>query len=224
MLSKRRIAVLVAGLFVGAQVGVAAVSETSETALPPSAGQEYVEPAPAQAESIAPAPAQAESLPQAESPAQAEYVAPAPALSESTAQVTVAMDEPRGIRGTMASIRARVLVRVGGGAFPVSNSIDDVSMLPAQVAYFDRLEADRIAAGIQWVARGDAFPRSNSADDVSLLPAQIAHFDRTDVRLAAAPRARMALSGIFRPSTPESSNQELTDNTSLRESDTKPKD
>lgn len=202
MLSKRRIAVLIAGLFVGAQVGVAAVSDTSETALPPSAEQEYVEPA----------------------PAQAEYLEPAPAQSESADQVTVTMDEPRGIRATLPSIRANLLVPVGGDAFPASNSIDDVRMLPAQVAYFDRLEADRLAAGTQWVARGDAFPRSNSVDDVSLLPAQIAYFERTDVRLAAAPSERMARSGIFRPSTPESSNQEFTDNTSLREGDPNSKD
>ena len=222
MLSKRRIAVLIAGLFVGAQVGVAAVSDTrDDAALPPSAEQEYMEPAPVQAEYIEPAPAQAESVEPAQ--VQAESVEPAPARSEVT--VTTSRDEPRGIRATLASIRAKILGSAGGDAFPVSNSLDDVKMLPAQVAHFDRLEADRLAAGIQWVANGDAFPRSNSVDDVSLLPAQIAHFERTDVRLAAAPRERMTLRGIFRPSSaPESANQELTDNTSLTESNPESKD
>jgi len=140
-MSQRRIAVLIAGLLAGAQVGGAAINDESN--LPPSAEQEYLEPA----------------------PEQAEYVESAPAQSEPADQVTVT--------GSTSTI----LAPVSGDAFPVSNSPEDMRMLPAQLAYFDRLEADRLAAGIQWVARGDAFPRSNAVEDMSPLPAQIAYFD-----------------------------------------------
>ena len=121
-MSQRRIAVLIAGLLVGAQAGVAAISEESN--LPPSVEQEYLEPAPAQAEYVEPAPAQAEPVDQ--------VAAPGPV-------------EPRETPATQAEARESV--------FP--SSTDEWKMLPAQIAYFDRLEATRLAAGDQTVTSSD---------------------------------------------------------------------
>ena len=194
-MSQRRIAVLIAGLLAGAQVGVAAISDESN--LPPSAEQEYLEPAPAQAEYVEPAPAQAEPVDQ--------VAAPGPV-------------EPRETPATQAEARESV--------FP--SSTDEWKMLPAQIAYFDRLEADRLAAGIQWVARGDAFPRSNSVDDMSLLPAQIAYFDRLEAtRLAAGDQTVTSsdislrgmgekLANLLRPRA-QSADQEIPENVGLVE-------
>ena len=194
MLSKRRIAVLIAGLLVGAQVGVAAISEESN--LPPSAEQEYLEPAPAQAEYVEPAPAQAEPVDQ--------VAAPGPV-------------EPREAPATQAEAR--------GDAFP--SSADEWKMLPAQIAYFDRLEASRRAAGIELVARGDAFP--SSADEWKMLPAQIAYFDRVEAtRLAASNEtvtrsdvsllrgAAEKLANLLRPRA-QSADQEIPENVGLVE-------
>ena len=136
MLSKRRIAVLIAGLLVGAQVGVAAISEESN--LPPSAEQEYLEPAPAQAEYVEPAPAQAEPVD--------PVAAPGPV-------------EPREAPATQAEARESV--------FPFS--ADEWKMLPAQIAYFDRLEATKLAASNQTVTRSDVSLRGAAEKLANLL-------------------------------------------------------
>ena len=191
MLSQRRIAVLIAGLLVGAQVGVAALSEDSDLAA--SAEQEYVEPAPLQAEESAPA--QAEPVDQVAAPGPVEL---------------------RAAPVTQAEARASV--------FPFS--VDDWQMLPAQIAYFDQLEASRRAAGIVWVARGDAFP--SSADEWKLLPAQIAYFDRLEAtKMAASNQTETSsdislrgmaqkLANLLRPRA-QSTDQEIQENVGLVE-------
>ena len=126
MLSKRRIAVLIAGLLVGAQVGVAAISEESN--LPPSAEQEYLEPAPAQAEPVD------------------QVAAPGPV-------------EPRETPATQAEARESV--------FP--SSTDEWKMLPAQIAYFDRVEATRLAASNETVTRSDVSLLRGAAEKLANL-------------------------------------------------------
>ena len=173
MLKRRHIAVLIAGLFVGAQVGLAGVSESTG-----AAEQEYSEPAPVQAEYLEPATAQSEAVDQ-------------------VAVTTSSMEEPRGIGARLAAIGARIFAPpVSGNAFPPSAD-DHLTMLPAQIAYFDRLEASRSAGGNQWVAANAdaAFPRSDG--EFNLLPSVISHFDRLEPsRFATVPQTMSGSSDI----------------------------
>ena len=63
-------------------------------------------------------------------------------------------------------------------------------LLPRQLAYLERLEAQRG----QMIARNDAFPASNSPDDAAPLPAQLAYFERLDQTRIAALQPRQVAS------------------------------
>jgi hypothetical protein len=164
MMSKRRIAVLVAGMLVGAQVGIASMSGPAPSTEP----QESL--------------AQGESAEPTSAPEQAEtQTAPAPeqaAASEQPAIVgTIIPPKPRTLAdATLPELRSDV--------FPPST--DDKPLLPALAAYLDRKAANTLLADAG--APGSPFP--DSAEPGRMLPAQVAYFDRIETERIAAAEAR----------------------------------
>jgi hypothetical protein len=159
-MSQRRIAVVIAGMLVGAQVGIAAIDGSS------SATEEYAASTPVQAEAT-------------EQPAGGEQ---APAGE----QVAGAEQQPAAQIGYVVPAKPRTLA---DAAFPPLRSdvfppsTDDQPLLPALVAYLDRKAAsiELATAG----AVGTVFPPSE--EGAPMLPAQVAYFDRLEAaRLAAA--------------------------------------
>ena len=163
-MSQRRIAVLIAGMLAGAQVGIAAIDGSS------SATEEYAEVAPAQGEAVeqettAEQPPTGEPIPAGESiaaagqqrPIEAGYVIPA---------------RPR----TLADV---TLPPLHSDVFPPST--DDRPLLPALAAYLDRKAASTKLSG----ATPPVFPPSEEGG--RMLPTQVAYFDRIEAaRVAAA--------------------------------------
>ena len=157
-MSQRRIAVLIAGMLAGAQVGIAAIDGTS------SATEEYTEAAPAQAEAV-------------EQETTAEQAA--------TGEPIAAVGQQRPIEtGYVVPARPRTLAddtlpALHSDVFPPST--DDRPLLPALAAYLDRKAATTELAG----ATPPVFPPSE--EGWKLLPAQVAYFDRIEAaRIAAA--------------------------------------
>lgn len=165
MTSKHRIAIAVAGIFLGAQIGMAALSELQETAATEGAEQESV------AESTAP------ELSAAEAPAESEAASP-----ETNPEVPVeqTVEIPQRDLAAEALAEARQVELV----IPTSASESYQPMLPAMIAYFERRGAPQMVAG----STGDVFPASASEAPHQMLPAMIAYFDRREaaVGLAAA--------------------------------------
>lgn len=159
MLYRRGIAVLIAGLLVGTQIGIAAI-DLSETEVEESAEPAYVEPAPSQAE----APPQAELADQgaaANLAPEIGYVLP-PArdnvVSAPRSDVFPRSADELEMLPALAAYLDRkaattVLTGAPGPVFPPS--ADDLPMLPAMVAYFDRLEAARLAGTDQSTTRSE---------------------------------------------------------------------
>jgi hypothetical protein len=145
MLQRRNIAIVIAGLLVGAQI-VGAVTSTSS---PTSEGAEYAEPAPAQAESTEPAAEPASGATVAE---ESGYVIPFTGgmrISVAPSATFPSSGEEQEMLPALAEYfdrRAATTVLAGapGPVFPTSG--EEWTMLPAQVAYFDQLEATRMAA------------------------------------------------------------------------------
>ena len=161
-MSQRRIAVVIAGMLVGAPVGIAAMDgslwPTEEYAKAELARSE------AQAEAVRQA-ASSESMPAGEpiaavgqqQPLEAGYVVPA---------------RPRILPDTTSSPSHSAV-------FPPST--DDRPLLPALAAYLDRKAATTELAG----ATAPVFPPSE--EGWKPLPAQVAYFDRIEAaRMAAA--------------------------------------
>lgn len=162
MMTKRRIAVLIAGMLVGAQVGIASMSAPAESS-------EQQPETPLQAEATEPtgSPDQAESQATAEQAAAPEqqtapetgYIVPAkprtladatfPALHSDTFPPST---DERPLNPYIAAyLDARAANTLLADAGAASSPFPDVAepgerMLPTQVAYFDRLEAERLAA------------------------------------------------------------------------------
>lgn len=163
-MSQRRIAVLIAGMLAGAQVGIAAIDGSS------SATEEYTEAAPAQAEAV-------EQETTAEQAATGE---PMPA-----GEPIAAVGQQRPIEaGYVVPARPRTLAddtlpALHSDVFPPST--DDRPLLPALAAYLDRKAATTELAG----ATPPVFPPSE--EGWTLLPVQVAYFDRIEAaRIAAA--------------------------------------
>jgi hypothetical protein len=161
MMTKRRIAVLIAGMLVGAQVGIASMSGPAESS-------EQQPETPLQAEATEPtgSPDQAESQATAEQAAAPEqqaaetgYILPAkprtladatfPALHSDTFPPST--DERPLNPYVAAYLDARAANTLLADAGAASSPFPDVAepgerMLPTQIAYFDRLEAEQLAA------------------------------------------------------------------------------
>ena len=165
-MSQRRIAVLIAGMLVGAQVGIAAIDG------PSSATEEYAEPAPAQAEAI-------------EQGTATEQVA-AGESAPAGEQLASVGQQPAVEIGYVVPARPRTLADatfppLDSDVFPPST--DDRPLLPALVAYLDRKAANTELASAG--AAGPVFPPSEEGSP--MLPSQVAYFERIEAaRLAAA--------------------------------------
>jgi hypothetical protein len=161
-MSQRRIAVVITGMLVGAQVGIAAMDGSSWPT------EEYAKAELARSEAEAEAVKQAatgEPMPAGEPvatgggqrPIEAGYVVPA---------------RPR-------TVPDEALPALHSDVFPPST--DDRPLLPALAAYLDRKAATTELAG----ATPPVFPPSE--EGWKLLPAQVAYFDRIEAaRMAAA--------------------------------------
>ncbi len=163
MLHRRGIAVLIAGLLVGTQVGIAAI-DLPEAEVEESEELAYVEPAPSQAEAL-PEADQAERADQdatASLAPESGYVlpaAPANLVSAPTSDVFPRSADELEMLPALAAYLDRkaattVLTGAPGPVFP--ESADELPMLPAMVAYFDRLEATRMAGTDQGTTRSEA--------------------------------------------------------------------
>jgi len=87
-------------------------------------------------------------------------------------------------KGIMGWLQARAAT----DAFPKADGPDDVerNMLPAQMAYFNRIDQDRS----QRIARGDVFPSGGSVEDKEPLPAVVAYYDRAEQQRLASTQPR----------------------------------
>jgi hypothetical protein len=163
---KRRIAILVAGIFIGTQAGMAADAVDQEN-LSAAENDQFVMAEPTQNE-----PASFEIV-EVESPLVVAYAEP-----QAVIEPPIAIEPPVVTNLTVINVR--------GDAFPASAEDMVWKPLPAQARYLEER-----AARIQMVVRGDAFPPS--ADDVAgkLLPSQISYFDqkaaRTNVAMYGSP-------------------------------------
>lgn len=156
-MSQRRIAVLIAGMLAGAQVGIAAIDGSS------SATEEYTEAPPVQAETV-------EQETTAEQAAAGEPIA--------------AVGQQRPIEtGYVVPARPRThadatLPPLHSDVFPPST--DDRPLLPVLAAYLDRKAATTELAG----AAPPVFPPSEEGSQ--MLPVQVAYFDRIEAARVAA--------------------------------------
>lgn len=159
MTSKRRIAIAVAGLFLGAQIGMAALSELQETA--GAAGPEQ--------ETVAEQGTGPE-LAASEAPSETE-AASQEAQPEQTAEI------PQRDYFAEALAEARYVELVLPSA-----AYDHPPMLPATLAYLERLETRHLAAG----PVEDVIPASYEPEP--LLPATIAYLEQKEAaaRFAAS--------------------------------------
>ena len=166
MMSKRRIAVLVAGMLVGAQVGIASMTNSA----PGTEPQENL--------------------------AQGEITEPTSAAEQAESQTTPAPEqtaaaEQQPVVGYVIPPKPRTLAdatfpEVRSDVFPPST--DDKPLLPALAAYLDRKAANTLLADAG--APGSPFP--DSAETGRMLPSQVAYFDRIEATQLAAAEARMA--------------------------------
>jgi hypothetical protein len=196
---KRRIAVLVAGVFIGTQAGMAADEQDNSFAVESDqyVASEPTQEAPASDQYVATEATQEEPAPFAiaeVSPPVAATVNPVvanqPSVVTNLITVTVARSDafppsaddmvwtllPRQAK-YLDERAVRIQTAVRSDAFPPS--ADDVNWtpLPGQAKYFEQR-----AARIQTAVRGDTFPPS--ADDIALklLPSQVSYFDQKAAR------------------------------------------
>lgn len=191
MLHRRSIAVVIAGLLVGAQAGIAAIS------LPESESEEYAEasyaePAPVVAESAEAAAPEAEPVEQAASaveeaaPARDAVVSAAPDTQAAFVPSTVfpsSADDVSILPALAAYLDRKAATQLTGAPGPVfPSSADEWRLLPAVIAYFDRLEATRLAAREQAVAQNEISLPAAAEQHVKLLPTQPATSDQEIAR------------------------------------------
>lgn len=170
MQTRHRIALLTAGLLVGAQIGIAAI----ETPIADTSDQ--MEPIPSEALALEggtsgePVEAQSEAAPTPDENAQAPIAAaeePSETVRLSIPQGTAfppSTDEAPLLPAQIAYFDSTEHLRLtgaSGNVFPPST--DDQPMLPALVAYLEQREATRLAAQTQPRIAGDA-----TAADASL--------------------------------------------------------
>lgn len=171
MLQRRHIAVLIAGLLVGAQIVGAVSSESS----PSSAGEGYAEPTPIQAESTE---AVAEPVSGTAVAEETGYVIPfTGGLRVSVAPSDTfpsSADDEKMLPALAEYLDRRaattMLTGAPGPVFPTSG--EEWIMLPAMIAHFDQREATRMAARDQMVARSDIAGPESGIEQASLLPPQ----------------------------------------------------
>lgn len=166
MMTKRRIAMLIAGMLVGAQVGIASMGG-------PAAGSEQSE-IPLQADATEPTAAPEQLEPQAAT----EQVTPSEQLSVDPGYVIPA--KPR----TLADA---IFPPLHSDVFPPST--DDRPLLPSVVAYFERKAANTLLANAG--AAESPFPESTEPGE-RILPVQIAYFDGLEAQRLAAAEQRLA--------------------------------
>lgn len=184
-MSQRRIAVLVASMLIGAQVGIAAVDG------PFSPTEEYAEPAPDVAEAAEPAPV-ADEAPGVEQMAAADQASPVERA-------------PAAEYGYVVPARARTLLDatfppLANDAFPPST--DDRPLLPALIEYLDRRAAtiELASAG----SREPVFPPSYISD---MHPALVAYFERVEAARLAAAQPQPSTAVTAQPEMPSSEEQ-----------------
>lgn len=155
MTSRSRIALAVAGLFLGAQIGMAALSELQETAAAEGAEQETVAESTAPELSVAEAPAESETAsPEAQPEVSIEHTVEIPqrnlaaeALAEARFVEYVvpssAHEYPPMLPATIAYLESRNTTHLV--AAPIDEVIpvayDPAPLLPATLAYLERKEA-----------------------------------------------------------------------------------
>lgn len=155
MLQRRHIAIVIAGLLVGAQIVGAVTSDSS----PAASAEGYAEQAPVPAEATAPV---AEPVSDTTVTESSGYVIPLPGgfrIPVSLSGTFPSSAEDQQMLPALAEYldkRAATIALTGGPSGFPSAGEEWGPMLPAQVAYFDQLEATRMAAREQqMVARGD---------------------------------------------------------------------
>ncbi|MCC7487679.1 MAG: hypothetical protein IT529_22125 [Burkholderiales bacterium] len=169
-MTKKRIALAVALMF---SLPAAVVAIEKSDALAETESAESIENLLADASESAAEAAPADATGTAESNAQAEAPAENAGVREARAVTVEAQAQPRVVPVSRAQRAART-------AFPRDDEVG-AALLPRQIEYFARLEAERG----NLVARGDAFPTGSPMNQ--WLPAQLAYFDRIEeVRMAAA--------------------------------------
>ena len=163
MQTRRRIALLTAGLLVGAQIGIAAI----ETPIADTSDQ--MEPIPSEALALEggtsgePMEAQSEATPAPDENAQAPIAAaeePSETVGHSVPQGTAfppSTDDVQMLPALVDYLDRTAHLRLtgaSGNVFPPST--DDQPMLPALVAYLEQREATRLASQTQPQITGDA--------------------------------------------------------------------
>jgi hypothetical protein len=171
-MSQRRIAVLIAGMLVGAQVGIAAIDGSS------SATEEYAEPAPAQAEVI-------------EQGTATEQVAASEQAP--TGEQLAAVETGYLVPARPRTLADATFPPLHSDVFPPST--DDRPLLPSLVAYLDRKAANTELSG----AAEPVFPPSD--EGWQMLPVQVAYFERLEATRVAAAEAQSQPSEEKTPGT-----------------------
>jgi hypothetical protein len=186
MQTRRRIALLTAGLLVGAQIGIAAI----ETPIADTSDQ--MEPIPSEALALEggtsgePMEAQSEATPAPDENAQAPIAAaeePSETVGHSVPQGTAfppSTDDVQMLPALVDYLDRTAHLRLtgaSGNVFPPST--DDQPMLPATIAYLDSTAHLRLTG-----ASGNVFPPST--DDQPMLPALVAYLEQREAtRLAS---------------------------------------
>jgi hypothetical protein len=182
MMTKRRIALLVGSMLVGAQVGIASMTDSSalseqQSEMPLQAEATEPTAAPEQAETQATA--EQAAAPEQHAAAEVGYVVPARprTLADATfpalhSEVFPPSTDDRPLLPSVAAYlerkAANTLLAHAGAAespFPASDEPGQ-RILPVQLAYFERLEAQRLAAHEQRILaeREQAAPITSTAE------------------------------------------------------------
>jgi hypothetical protein len=162
MMTKHRIAVLIAGMLVGAQVGIASMSGPAELSEQPSEAPlqaEAAEPTASPGQSETGAAAEQGTAPEQQAAPETGYILPArprtladatfPPLHSDTFPPSTD-DRPLNphVAAYLEAKAANTLLASAGAAGSPFPDADEPGqrMLPTQIAYFERLEAERLAA------------------------------------------------------------------------------
>lgn len=194
MQTRHQVAMLAAGLLVGAQLGIASIGlQIPDT-------EQQLEPVPPEAQVLESDTATAPETASTEPTAAAEESTPAPAATEPVLQAAApqqpvakytspfppSTDDEQLLPAVIAYLDRTAHLRLTGASGEVfPRSTDDQPLLPAVVAHFDRLEATRMAAQAQRLARSNGPSTSPAA--VELAPNQ---------QEAAAPVGQASTQGI----------------------------
>ncbi|HET9664758.1 MAG TPA: hypothetical protein VFP00_11085 [Burkholderiales bacterium] len=166
MMTKRRIALLIAGMLVGAQVGIASMGG-------PASGSEQHSEMPLQSDATDPSAAPEQVEPQA-----TEQAAP------SEQQPTV--DPGYVIPAKPRTLADATFPPLHSDVFPPST--DDRPLHPTVIAYLERKAANTLLANAG--AAESPFPESTEPSE-RILPVQIAYFDALEAQRLAAAEQRM---------------------------------